>query len=349
MAGGTGGGGATKDPIVYVGGSNEVRAYDFNRATGAFTPRAAAFPLGPNPSYLAVTPDRKFLVVTNENDGELGGVTSASIGTDGALTLLNHQPGSDGGFTHVGVAPAGNFVIAASYNGGSVSVFPLGADGMLGAEADNHDFGDGAQTHCVAFDASGDHVLVPNKGNDEVAQLLLGDDGTLTPNTPPNVATANGAGPRHVVIHPNGKLAFVINELDDSMTPYQLSTSGVLTAGTPVSTLPSGFSGQNSGAHVELTPDGRFVYGSNRGHDSLAVFAADQTSGALTLVEHEPSGGSTPRDFDVEPFGDFLVVANQNSSNVAAFRIEADGKLSPLGSPVSGPPGAQAVQIVYLP
>jgi 6-phosphogluconolactonase len=326
-----------------------VRAYDFDRATGALTARGAAFTLGPNPSYLAVTPNKKFLVVTNENDGTMGGVTSASIGTDGALTLLNHQAGSDGGFTHVGVAPAGNFVIAASYNGGSVSVFPLGTDGMLGAEADNRDFGGGAQSHCVAFDASGDHVFVPNKGNDEVAQLLLADDGTLTPSTPPSVTTPNGAGPRHIVLHPNGKLAFVINELDDTMTPYQLSTSGALTAGTPVSTLPSGFSGQNTGAHVELTPDGRFVYGSNRGHDSIVAFAADQTSGALTLVEHEPSGGSTPRDFDLDPFGGFLLVANQNSSNLAAFRIESDGKLSALGSPASGPPGAQAVQIVYLP
>jgi 6-phosphogluconolactonase len=343
------GGAAARDPVVYVGGSSEVRAYDFDRETGALTPRGGAMTLGPNPSYLAVTLNKKFLLVTNESDGTMGGITSAAIGSDGALTLLNHQAGSDGGFTFVGINAAGTFAIGASYNGGSVSVFPLGADGMLGAESDNRDFGSGAQSHAVAFDASGEHVFVPNKGNDEVAQLLLGGDGTLTPNTPASVMTANGAGPRHIALHPNGSLAFVINELDDTMTPYALSTGGALTAGTPVSTLPAGFSGQNTGAHVEITPDGRFVYGSNRGHDSIVAFAADQTTGALTLIEHEPCGGSTPRDFDLDPLGTFIVVANQNSSNLAAFRIESDGKLSALGSPTNGPQGAQAVQIVYLP
>jgi 6-phosphogluconolactonase len=349
MGSGGAAGAATKDPIVYIGGSSEVRAYDFNRATGAFAARGGAMTLGPNPSYLALAPNQKFLLVTNESDSSMGGITSATIGADGALTMVNHQSGSDGGFTFVGIAPGGTFAIGASYNGGSVSVFPLGADGMLGAESDTRDFGAMAQSHSVAFDASGDHVLVPNKGNDEVAQLLLSDTGVLTPNTPASVASANGAGPRHIALHPNGKLAFVINELDDTMTPYQLSTSGVLTAGTPVSTLPAGFSGQNTGAHVEITPSGQYVYGSNRGHDSIVAFAADQTSGALTLVEHEPCGGDTPRDFDMDPFGAFLIVANQGNSMIAALRIESDGKLTALGSPTNGPQGAQAVQIVYLP
>ena len=178
---------------------------------------------------------------------------------------------------------------------------------------------------------------------------MIDGDGRLTPNTPATVGTANGAGPRHIAMHPSGTLAFVINELDSTMVPYQVSATGTLTPGTSVSTLPAGFNGQNSGAHVEVTPDGKYVYGSNRGHDSIVAFSADQTTGALTLIEHEPSRGRTPRDFDMDPDGRFIVVANQQSSSVAAFRIETDGKLTPLGDTKGGPAGAQAVQIVYVP
>jgi len=218
---------------------------------------------------------------------------------------------------------------------------------MLGAESDNTDFGSMAQTHCIAIDAAGTHLLVPNKGNDEVAQLVF-DSGTLSANSPARVTTATRAGPRHIAIHPSGKLAFVINELDSTMTPYQLATNGTLTAGTPVSTLPSGFSGGNTGAHVEVSPDGKFVYGSNRGHDSIVVFSIDPVSGALTLVQHQPSGGSSPRDFDMDPNGKFIIVANQNDSRVAVFAIGSDGKLTPVGSSVAGPTGCSAVQIAYL-
>jgi 6-phosphogluconolactonase len=349
-AGGSAGARPSGDPVVYVAGSADVSAYRFNRSTGEFVEIQAEAGLGPGPSYLAISPqDSRIVIVTNEDDGPMGGLTSAVVDNDGALSKVHHVTGSDGGFTHVAIAPNGNLALAASYNGGSVSVFSIGTDATLGGEIDNVDFGNGAQSHCVAFDREGTHVLVPNKGNDEVAQLLLGEEGMLTPNTPSSVATANGAGPRHIALHPNGTLAFVINELDSTMTPYRVSDSVTLTAGTPVSTLPAGFSGQNSGAHVELTPDGRFVYGSNRGHDSIVVFSADQATGALTFVEHEPSGGRTPRDFDMDPYGEFIVVANQQSSNLAAFRVEADGTLTPFGDPVSGPSGARGVLIAYLP
>jgi 6-phosphogluconolactonase len=350
-AAGVSGAPATK-PIVYIGGSASNAAYpfttyDFDPDTGVLKARAATTDLGATPSYIALASSKKFLVVTNESDDAAGGLTSASVAADGTLTKLNHVSGNDGGFTYVAIHPGG-YAFGASYNGGSLSVFPVGADGMLGAEADNMDFGAMAQTHCVAIDSSGMHLLVPNKGNDEVAQLLF-NTGAISANQPARVAAANGAGPRHIAIHPNGKLAFVINELDSTMTPYQLAASGTLTAGTPVSTLPSGFNGQNSGAHVEVSPDGKFVYGSNRGHDSIVVFSADQTTGALTLVQHQPSGGQTPRDFDMDPYGRFIVVANQGNSKVAAFGIGDDGKLTPLGSAVNGPNGCSAVQIAYLP
>jgi 6-phosphogluconolactonase len=349
---GTGGGagaGPTQDPVVYIGGSSEVRIYDFKRSTGEFSARTQAAMLGPSPSYIAVSPNKTCLVVTNEDDGSMGGLTSATISSTGDLVKVNHVTGSDGGFTYVAISPNGQRVAAASYNGGSVSIFSLGTDCTLGGELDNRDFGSDAQTHCAAYDASGTHLLVPNKGNDEVAQLVVGTDGMLSANTPASVMTVSGAGPRHIAVHPNGKLAFVIDELDSTMTPYQVSSSFTLTAGTPVTTLPSGFNGQNTGAHVEITPDGKYVYGSNRGDDSIVAFSADQSTGALTLVGHQDSGGQTPRDFDMDPYGAFLIVANQGNSRVAALSIGSDGKLTPLGDPVAGPAGGEAAQIVYLP
>jgi 6-phosphogluconolactonase len=353
---GSGGMAPLGNPVVYVGGfdyssttSYPFTIFDFERATGKLTARPQTINLGPNPSYIALAPSAKYLYVTNESDDAAGGITAAAIGADGTLALLEHQTGSDGGFTYLRVAPNGKFVLGASYNGGSASVFPLGNDGNPAAQSDNRDFGSGAQTHCIAFDQSGEHVLIVNKGNDEIAQLSFSADGKLTPNTPASVKTASGAGPRHIALHPNGTLAFVIDELDSKMVPYALAANGTLTAGTAVSTLPAGFSGKNTGAHVELSPDGHFVFGSNRGHDSIVSFAADQSTGALTLVGHQPSGGKSPRDFDVDPYGEFLIAANQDTETVAAFHLEADGSLTPLGEPVSGPPGCAAVQIFYPP
>ncbi|HEY3496931.1 MAG TPA: lactonase family protein, partial [Polyangiaceae bacterium] len=349
------GAGPTGTPVVYVGGYSQGNAvypfatYDLDKTTGALTRRANTVDAGRSPTYIAVAPSRRFLYVANEADDASGGVTALAIGDGGALTPLNHQTGSDGGLVHLAVSPDGQYVVAASYNGGSASVFPIMSDGSLGAEISNRDFGQNAQTHCIAFDASGSHLFVPNKGNDEIALLLLGEDGMLSPNTPAAVPAADGAGPRHVALAPGGTLAFVIDELDSTMTPYTVSSSGVLAAGSSVSTLPAGFSGQNSGAHVEVSPDGRFVYGSNRGHDSIVVFSAAAATGALALVEHEPSGGNTPRDFDMDPQGEVLVVANQNSNSLKVFRIGDDGALTPLGSGASGQQSAAAVQIVYLP
>ncbi|HWP09015.1 MAG TPA: lactonase family protein, partial [Polyangiaceae bacterium] len=342
----------TGKPVVYIGGSGATNypftTYDFDPETGAFKAKGGTTNLGPGPSYIALAPSKQFLVVTNEEDDATGGLTSAAIGADGTLTKLNHVTGTDGGFTYVAIHPAG-YVFGASYNGGSLTAFPLRDDGVIGSESDSMDFGAMAQTHCVGITSDGMHLLVPNKGNDEVAQLLFdADGGTLSANTPPSAMSVDGAGPRHIAIHPNGKLAFVINELDSTMTPYALATNGTLTRGMSVSTLPSSFNGMNTGAHVELSPDGKFAYGSNRGHDSIVVFSIDQTSGALTLVQHQPSGGKTPRDFDMDPYGRFIVVANQGDSKLAAFSIGTDGKLAPLGSSLNGPNGCSAVQIAYL-
>jgi 6-phosphogluconolactonase len=335
-------------PIVLVASSGGgVRVYDLNKQSGALTQRGGDYDAGPSPSYLALDPARTHLYVSSAEAA--GGVAALGIGPDGELTLLGHQTGSDGGFAHLAVDPTGKHVVAASFEGGGVSVFPVAADGMLLAEIVHLDFGDGARAHAVAFDEGGQHVLVPTLGLDRVQQLLLAADGTLSANTPAFASTPAGAGPRHIAIHPTFELAFVINEVDSTVTPFQLSAQGTLAAGTSVSTLPaSGFAGENTGAHIEVSPDGRFVYASNRGHDSIVVYAVEQSSGALTLVEHEPTRGLTPRDFDVDPKGETLIVANQESDNLSVYAIEQDGTLTPLGTPTPSGPSPRCVQFHYL-
>lgn len=344
--------GAPSRTVVYVGGYDyggndyPFQIYDFDRATGTLTAREETVDAGANPSYIAVGTNN--LYVANERDDQLGGLTALRIESDGALTPLNHQPGSDGGFTYVAVDPSHRFAFGASYNGGSISRFPIEDDGSLGAEAQVVDFGPNAQSHALGFDTSGQYVFVPNKGNDEVAQLSFGSDGTLSANDPPSVATADGAGPRHIAVSPDGAFAWVINELANSLTTFQVAQNGTLTAGGTVSSLPPGYGGGGTGAHVEITANGRWLYASNRGHDSIAVFAIDGASGALTLLEHEDSGGSTPRDFDVDPQDNFVIVANQDSGTVVVLAIQEDGTLQPVSN-VPGPPSPAAVQILDLP
>jgi 6-phosphogluconolactonase len=338
------------DPMVYIGGYDaNFRSYRLNRATKALTEAGAAVDLGSNPTYIAVNPARTRLYVANESDGAQGGISAASIGANGVLSPLGHQGFDNLGFVHVSVSPNGRFVIAASYNGGAVAVFPVSGMGAPAAAVDNERFGSTAQSHSSAFDASGSHVFIPNKGLNSIAQFSFdANSGTLTAGTPAQVAAMAGAGPRHIAVHPNGSTAYVVNELDSTVSTYAISASGQLTAKGSLSTLPAGFSGQNSGGHVEVAPNGKLLFASNRGHDSIAVFSIDAASGALALLEHEPSRGKTPRDFDVDPSGSYLIAANQDSNSVAVFEIGTAG-ISPVGELVTSARSPAAVQFVYLP
>jgi 6-phosphogluconolactonase len=347
-----GSGGATfaKDPMVYVGGYDaNFRSYRLNRSTRALTEAGAPVNLGSNPTYIAVNTARTRLYVANESDGAQGGITAASIGADGTLSPLGRQGFENLGFVHVSVSMNGRFVIAASYNGGAVAVFPVSGTAGPGAAVDNEHFGNSAQSHSSAFDASGSYVFIPNKGLNSIAQFAFDENsGTLTASSPAQVAAKSGAGPRHMALHPNGSIAYVANELDSTVATYAVSASGQLTAKGSLSTLPANFSGKSTGAHVEITPNGKLLFASNRGHDSIAVFSIDATSGALTLLEHEPTRGKTPRDFDVDPSGSYLIAANQDSSSLAVFDIEATG-LTPVGDLVTSARSPAAVQFVYLP
>ncbi len=356
--GGGAGGGAPQHagtPLVYVGGFGAfpLRVYELNKATGTLTQRGGDVDGGDSPSYLALNPTGTHLYAANESDGQSAGVRAYQIKSDGGLQPLNRQQGTDTacggscGFTHVAVDPTGKLVVAASYGGGSVSVFPVNADGSLGAEKSLLDFGGQSFAHATGFDPSGKFAFVPTKGLDRVQQIKLGADGALSPNSPASVASSASAGPRHIALHPSGKLMLVMNESDSSMTSYALGADGTLSSKSSASSLPAGHQGESYGQHVEVSPDGRFVYGSNVGDDSIAVFALDASTGALTLIQNQDSGGAWPRDFDIDPNGEVLVVANRDSSSLVVLKIGADGKLSQLGAPTTVPSEPSAVVVRY--
>jgi 6-phosphogluconolactonase len=258
----------------------------------------------------------------------------------GDLRKLNerHSPGVP---CHVSVHPSGRFVLAANYGGGNIVIYPVLAGGLLGEPTDvAQHAGKGADpkrqgephAHCIMPDAAGRFAFAPDLGIDKVMIYRVdAKNGKLVQNG--FAATKAGAGPRHFDFHPSGKFAYVINELDSTLTAFAYDKAkGALTESQTVSTLPPDFSGTNSCADVHVHPSGRFVYGSNRGHDSVVAFAIDQSTGKLNLIAHESTRGKWPRNFAVDPAGAFLLVANQHTDNVVAFRIDQQtGKLTATG------------------
>jgi 6-phosphogluconolactonase len=301
-----------------------------------------------NPSFLAADPKTRFLYAVNEVKefaGKASGAVSAfSIDErTGALRFVNQQPSAGSGPCHLTLDRTRTYVFVANYDGGSVAVLPI-RDGALEAPIDmvqhrgssiNPDRQDRAHAHCVVVDKSNRHVLVSDLGLDKI--MIYDFDsrsGKLTANKEPWAQTKPGAGPRHFAFHNNGRWAYGINELDSTMSVFIYDgVRGTLREVQSVSTLPSNFSGKNSCAELQVSPSGRFLYGSNRGHDSIVVFSIDQATGKLTFVGHTPTQGKTPRNFAIDPSGRFLLAANQNSDNVVSFSIDpASGKLAATGS-----------------
>lgn len=318
-------------------GNGTITAYSVNTTSGALTLLGATSG-GTNPSFLAFDVPRGRLYAVNE--GNPGQIAAFELRPDAGLALLNRVSSQGAGPAHVSVDPSGRWVMAANYTGGNVAVLPVrGGDGGLGPATDTQ--ASGGQAHQILTDATGRFAYVPCKAANYVAQYRFdADAGTLTALAPATVATAAGAGPRHLALHPSGQWAFLINELDDTMTSLRVAADGRLTPVDTKSTLPAGFMGTNTGAEVQVHPNGRFVFGSNRGHNSIVTFSIDQQTGALTLVGHAPTGGNTPRHFDVDPGGTLLLVGNQGSGTVHALRINpSTGVLTPLGQQamVNGP------------
>lgn len=329
-----------------------IHAFRFDRGTGRLTPAQVTAGVR-NPSYLAVDADRRHLYCVNElveYEGQPGGAVSGfSIDhATGALTLLGMQPSLGADPCHLVLDADGRNLLLANYTSGSVAVLPIGANGAPGPARDlvrhvgagvHPTRQAGPHAHAVAFDAAGRFVLVPELGLDKV--MIYRFDaaaGRLEPNArQPWAATAPGAGPRHVALHPDGHFVYAINELDSTITAFAFDAAdGTLAARQTLTTLPVGFAGASTCAEIRIHPAGRFVYGSNRGHDSVAVFALDPASGLMEARSHVATGGRTPRDFCLSPDGRFLLAANQDSDSLVVFAIDpASGMPSPTGHAVA--------------
>jgi len=301
-----------------------------------------------NPSFLAIHASGRFLYAVGEVDrfgGQKGGVLSAFAidPQSGKLTLLNQQSSRGPGPCHVAIDRTGRWALVANYGGGSVACLPIQPDGRLGEASDfvqhkgssvNPQRQQGPHAHAAYFDAANRFVFVPDLGLDKVMIYRFdAAQGKLVPYDPAWVSMAPGAGPRHLAFHPNGHFAYVINEINSTMTALGYDAArGTLKPLESVSTLPEGFEGKSTTAEVAVHPSGKFLYGSNRGHDSIAAFAIDAETGKLRPIGHELTQGKAPRNFAIDPTGTYLLAANQDGNNVVVFRIDAQsGKLQATG------------------
>jgi 6-phosphogluconolactonase len=303
-----------------------------------------------NPTFLAIHPSRRFLYAVNEI-GNFQGKSAGAISAfaldpkTGQLTFLNQQSSGGGGPCHLVVDRQGKNVLAANYGGGSVCVLPIGEDGKLGeATAFIQHQGSGADPgrqkgphgHSINLDAANRFAVAADLGLDKLLVYKLdAGKGTLTPNNPPSVSMAPGAGPRHFAFHPNGTFAYAINELNSTVTAMHYDPEkGAFEVKQTLSTLPMAVKG-NSTAEVVVHPSGKFLYGSNRGHNSIAIFTINPKTGELTAAGHQGEGIKTPRNFNIDPTGTFLLVGNQDGDSIIVFRIDPEtGALKPTGEKV---------------
>lgn len=298
-----------------------------------------------NPSFLALDRQGRFLYAAH---GDGTHATAFAIDQQtGRLTPLNQQPTGGKNGVHLAVDPTNRFLVLSNYSTGTVALLPINPDGSLAPRSDLASLpGEPgphrteqaiSHPHHNPFDPRGRFVLVPDKGLDRIFVFRLDPArGTLVANDPPSVASRAGAGPRHVDFHPSQPYAYVINELDSTITTYRYDADrGTLGPVQVVPTLPPTFTGNSITAEIAVAPSGRFVYGSNRGHDSIAIFAIDQATGTLAAVGWEPTRGSEPRFFGLDPPGSTLYAANMNSDIIVAFRVDQmTGTLTPTGQVV---------------
>ena len=337
----------------FVDGKAEgIYIYHLDPSSGQLTYSATvAGPGTLNPSFVTLSPDKRCLYAVNEITGGKdphGTISAFAVDpATGYLTYLNQQSTHGLAPCYASVEPAGRYCLVANYETGSLCVLPIQSDGSLGEATDVVQFSgygphperqEGPHAHMVLPSPDGDFILAVDLGADRLMAFRLDPErGTLSPADPPWTPMPPGAGPRHLAFHPQQPLAYVISELASAVTVLRYA-QGAFEAVQTLSTLPDGFTGQNLGAEIKVAPSGRFVYASNRGHDSLAIYAVDQASGQLALVGHQATQGVGPRDFTIDPSGALLLAANQDSDTVVTFWIDPDaGTLRPTG-PVAAVP-----------
>jgi 6-phosphogluconolactonase len=347
-----------KKYLLYVGTYTEkdskgIYAFRFDAASGDLTPAGLAAETA-NPSFLAVDPNHRFLYAVNEvskyQGAPSGAVSAFAIDpVSGKLTLLNEVPSRGTDPCYVSLDKTGKFVLVANYTGGSAAVFPVSKDGRLGESSAfiqlvgssvNHERQAGPHAHWIETTADNRFAVVADLGVDQLHIYRFDAvHGALGENDPAFAALDPGAGPRHVAFHPSGKAVYVVNELNSTVTSFSYDARhGALSPLHTVSTLPANFSGKNDTAEIHVHPNGKFLYVSNRGDDSITVFSLDPANGTLATVDRVSTQGKTPRNFEIDPTGTRLFVANQATGNIVVFRIDAKtGKLTPTGQVLQVP------------
>ena len=341
---------------ILKGKGEGIYIFRFDELSGEMEPCGVA-QAGPNPSYLAFDPSRRYLYAVNElkefNGAPTGSVSSFLVDpATGSLSFLNHQPSYGTDPCHLIVDRAGKNILAANFNSGTVCVLPIQKDGSLreASEVIHHQGSSldpkrqsRPHAHAVIMDDLGRFVFVPDLGIDKVMIYRFEPQaGKLEPNDVPWYRTQAGAGPRQLVMHPRGDLAYLINELNSTVTALEFNqANGGLQEIQTITTLPEDFNGPNICAEIQISPSGKFLYASNRGHESIVAYAINPVDGTLSSLGHKSTQGETPRHFSIDPLGSFLLVANQDLDSVVTFKIDpisgelnATGQITPIPTPV---------------
>lgn len=335
------------------GDSKGIYRSELNPTTGEMSLPTLAYEID-NPSFLAVSVDQKNLYAVGEvadfGDGSSGAVSAFSFNEDGTLNLLNQEASGGGGPCHIEIAPGKGFVMVSNYGGGSFSTLPLGEDGQLAPATSffqhegssvNEARQKGPHGHGMYTVPGSPLLLAADLGLDKVMiyRMVNGMTGELKLNDPAYLEIAPGSGPRHLAVSGTGQRVYVLNELDSTLDVFALNpNTGESEHLQRVPTLPKDFEGNNTTAEIYIHPNGRWVYASNRGHDSIAAYRIDADTGLVTLLGHFNTVGKTPRHFRIAPGGRYLLAANQETSNIVVFEIDQKiGTLKPLPSQISVP------------
>jgi 6-phosphogluconolactonase (cycloisomerase 2 family) len=325
----------------YKGHGGGINVFQIDPNSGEWTPVQLVKEVD-DPSFLVVDSTRRFLYAASESRDT---VSAFSIDPQsGQLTLLNTRPTQGANPAALNLDPRDRVAVAGNYSAGSVAVLPIEPDGKLaplsqllqleGECGPDPQEQNSSHPHDICFDPAGRYLLVPDKGYDRVYVYKFdAESRNLEANDPPYVMERAGAGPRHLTFHPTAPYAYLINELDSTINVFSYDAEhGTLESLQVVSTLPPDFSAANTCAEIRVAPSGRFLYGSNRGHDSVVVYALDPNNGQLSPLEWAPCGGKGPRFFTLDPWGEKLYVANQYSDTIVTFQVDQErGKLTPSG------------------
>jgi 6-phosphogluconolactonase len=354
---------ANRKYLVFVGtyttktDSKGIYGFEFDADTGKLTPKGVAAETQ-DPSWVAVHPSGKYLYAANEA-GKASAVSAFAVDVkSGKLTLLNQIPSLGEDPCYLSFDKTGRYLLVANYSSGTIAVFPILADGRLGehtatvkdqgAAGPNKERQEGPHAHWIETSPDNRFALVADLGFDEVLVYKFdATSGTLTPNEPAFARLKAGSGPRHAAFYPNGKFIFAVSELSSTATSFAYDAKkGTLKETGTASTLPPGFSGRNDVAEGAVHPNGKFLYVSNRGNDSIAILSIDPGNRTLAPAGGIPTGGKEPRHFAIDPSGKYLLAENQLSNNVVVFKIDAaTGGLTPTGQVVEVP---SPVDIAFL-